>query len=537
MQCKACGAEITSKKEPCPDCGHKEKSKAPLLLLLLIPAALLVIALVIGVIVLILGIAGVSIFMVNKDANWDVVRPTDPSAYVEFMPETTEPTSKLSATSPYRQCFESYSDYVFPDSSTAYLAVKDVSILPLETLKIAREEIAARSGASFRDLHLQEYFDNRSWYTNTGASFTPNEVETLNLHILDIAILQREGRISSLNNPYLSQYPSTQSYVLADSNSRYLDGSDLYHLTEEELELVRYEILARYGYIFTDLEYLTFFCAKEWYEPKYSAAQFDPEMLNEFASDNNELIKVYEQIADGVSFSYTNPYSSVCPNPSSYVLSYSGNDVILESAIYELDEDEAIIACNEILARHGYVFTDAHLFEYFCSRTWYKPSYPPGDDSRIELTQLEKDNMKALNTHYEKLQNRPNIENLNINYDYTVESQIYSVTLPAYWLQYATIKQNGHNTSFYESSSMNSVYDGHIFSLELYRNPNECYARHQTLGTLTSSVGDCWYILVVYPTGEQCTPYAEELYERMEWDINNIINHISGANGYIFESN
>ena len=145
--------------------------------------------------------------------------------------------------------------------------------------------------------------------------------------------------------------------------------------------------------------------------------------------------------------------------------------------------------------------------------------------------------MKALNTHYEKLQNQPDIDNLNTDYNYTVDSLIYSVTLPAYWRQYATIKQNGHTTGFYESSSMNTVYDGHIFSLELYRNPNECYARHKTLGTLKSSTGDCWYILVVYPSGEQCTPYAEELYERMEWDINNIINHISGTNGYTFKSN
>ena len=352
--------------------------------------------------------------------------------------------------------------------------------------------------------------------------------------MLDIAILQREGRISSLGNPYLNKYPSTQGYVLADSNSSYLDASDLSNLTEEELELVRYEILARYGYIFTDLEYLTFFCTKDWYEPKYPAAQFDLDSLNDYASDNNELIKVYERIEEGVEFSTNNPYREVYQHTGSYVLSYSSNNVILESAIYELDEEEAIIARNEILARKGYVFTDEHLFEYFCHRSWYKPSYPPGDDSRLNLTSLEKDNIKALKTHAEKLKNQPDINNLNTTYNYTVDSLIYTLKLPAYWGDYATIKQNGHNTSFYETTSMSGVYGGHIFSLELFRNPNECYANNDVLGTLESPVGDRWYILAVYPSDVQYTPYAKELYKRMEWDIKNIIAYIQGTGDYTF---
>ena len=100
MNCKACGAEIKSKKEPCPGCGHKEKSKVGCILLIVIPAILLVIALVVGILLLGVGAIGAGILLTAPKQAEVVQLPTttvpitdDPIQ--EVVPETeatAEPT-------------------------------------------------------------------------------------------------------------------------------------------------------------------------------------------------------------------------------------------------------------------------------------------------------------------------------------------------------------------------------------------------------------------------------------------------------------
>ena len=55
-------------------------------------------------------------------------------------------------------------EYIFPHSSEEYLTEEEVSNLDKATLRIARNEIYARYGWSFKDEQLKEYFENKSWY-------------------------------------------------------------------------------------------------------------------------------------------------------------------------------------------------------------------------------------------------------------------------------------------------------------------------------------------------------------------------------------
>lgn len=89
-------------------------------------------------------------------------------------------------------------------------------------------------------------------------------------------------------------YLETSEYVLPESNSRYLDMSELEGLTAEECRLARNELYARHGRKFDDEFLRTYFEAKEWYEGITDAADFDESVLNEYEMANRDLIVEYE---------------------------------------------------------------------------------------------------------------------------------------------------------------------------------------------------------------------------------------------------
>jgi hypothetical protein len=56
---------------------------------------------------------------------------------------------------------------------------------------------------------------------------------------------------------------------------------------------------------------------------------------------------------------------------------------------------------NEIFARHGYIFDDQKLFNYFITRLWYVPTTPSKDFKESSLNTYEKQNIKLI-TELEK---------------------------------------------------------------------------------------------------------------------------------------
>lgn len=90
------------------------------------------------------------------------------------------------------------------------------------------------------------------------------------------------------------------TYIIPDSNTRYLTTAELEYYTLDELGYVRNEIYARHGYRFKTEEYKIYFEKKSWYTPNYS---FDPDdmwsFLTELEKDNVELIKNEEQYRSG----------------------------------------------------------------------------------------------------------------------------------------------------------------------------------------------------------------------------------------------
>ena len=54
------------------------------------------------------------------------------------------------------------------------------------------------------------------------------------------------------------------------------------------------------------------------------------------------------------------------------------------------------LAKNEIYARHGYIFKDQDLYNYFMGCIWYTPTTAPEDFSDEVFNEYEKENLKLL---------------------------------------------------------------------------------------------------------------------------------------------
>ncbi|MCD7818582.1 MAG: YARHG domain-containing protein [Lachnospiraceae bacterium] len=85
------------------------------------------------------------------------------------------------------------SEYIFPQSATAYLTSSDISGMTADELQMGINEIYARHGRKFNTESIQAYFNSKSWYSGTiepDAFNTSvlNTYESTNINFLVAAI-------------------------------------------------------------------------------------------------------------------------------------------------------------------------------------------------------------------------------------------------------------------------------------------------------------------------------------------------------------
>jgi hypothetical protein len=90
--------------------------------------------------------------------------------------------------------------------------------------------------------------------------------------------------------------------IFPETYSRYIDESELYIFNKRELRLIRNEIFARHGRIFSASDLASYFAGKAWYVPTYSPEEFDANMdsyLNDYEKANLKVILKYEDALAG----------------------------------------------------------------------------------------------------------------------------------------------------------------------------------------------------------------------------------------------
>lgn len=88
-------------------------------------------------------------------------------------------------------------------------------------------------------------------------------------------------------------------YILPMSSEREITEEDLADIKDDAwmLKLARNEIYARHGRMFKDESIQEYFDSKDWYEPKYTAEEFESEhkdLISKLETKNATFIQKYE---------------------------------------------------------------------------------------------------------------------------------------------------------------------------------------------------------------------------------------------------
>ena len=114
----------------------------------------------------------------------------------------------------------------------------------------------------------------------------------------EVVILQseqserNEGATANENQERTEQQEN--GYILP-TDSRLIEESELYGMSQEEVALARNEIYARHGHIFTTEAYADYFEQQSWYTPNPNFDSMDPTQLTEIERKNIDVIVGYEE--------------------------------------------------------------------------------------------------------------------------------------------------------------------------------------------------------------------------------------------------
>ena len=96
-------------------------------------------------------------------------------------------------------------------------------------------------------------------------------------------------------------------------------------------------------------------------------------------------------------------------NSNGYVLPESSSRTYSNAELEEMSDYELYLARNEVFARHGRIFKNSDLQEYFGSKSWYDPRYTPEEFSESMLNANEKANIERM-AKIEQDRNSPYID-------------------------------------------------------------------------------------------------------------------------------
>ena len=229
--------------------------------------------------------------------------------------------------------------------------------------RVLRAEVEAIHGKRFTEPWLQQYFDERYWYTPVDKydRRTLSAIEEKNL--LTIEVAQKKSRKLALAPGDMELF-----------ENKLISEQMLHGLSLNELRLLRNEVYARHGRQFQAPWLSQYFFSQPWYQPDEN---FKDEELTGPDKQNVETIVAYEKkIHDNL-----------------------GSKPITRSLLDGLFVEDAVKMRQEIYARHGKVFTKEPWFQtYFESFAWYKAN---PDFTDAQLTDLEKRNIATI-AAYEK---------------------------------------------------------------------------------------------------------------------------------------
>jgi hypothetical protein len=225
--------------------------------------------------------------------------------------------------------------------------------------RVLRAELEAIHGKRFDDEPwLQQYFDERYWYA-PDPQYDPKQlsaIERKNLQTITAA--QKKQRHVAVSPGDMEFFQNT---VLTEEM---LSGVSLH-----DLRLMRNEFYARHGRTFSAAWLQQYFDMQPWYTVAEEGEQ--PAELPPIEKQNVEtIVRVEKRLREELS-----------------------TKLISRRMLEGLFIEDAQKLRNEIYARHGKVFKDQTMRNYFSSFDWYKPDPKFREAS---LTATERKNYAAI---------------------------------------------------------------------------------------------------------------------------------------------
>lgn len=189
----------------------------------------------------------------------------------------------------------------------------------------------------------------------------------------------------------------TSGYIFA------LDEAGLVDFNAEELRLIRNEIYARHGYIFGDKKLKSYFSAKEWYSGENTNAMEVYCDFNDVTRESVDLLRRLEK--------------KVKPNTKKGIkcqsFSFFGEPPSTDGMFHKfpvthedlkgLNAKELRLLRNEYFAKHGLIFKDKELREYFEQQTDYHPTISDSEKIYCEyFNQSERESVDLIRSFEKK---------------------------------------------------------------------------------------------------------------------------------------
>lgn len=206
------------------------------------------------------------------------------------------------------------SPYIFADSDSRYLSESEITLLSLQAICYAKNEIYARHGRMFQSQELTDYFNSKDWYVGTvrPENFSAsvfNAYENANVQLLASCEKAKNAAGYQLDQPGYDIYAVSggttsqtwytgSEYIFADSDTRYLTSAEVNSLSLKMACYAKNEIYARRGRLFQSSELAEYFRNKSWYYGRIQPGDFSDDVFNKYELENIRVLTEREYSLD-----------------------------------------------------------------------------------------------------------------------------------------------------------------------------------------------------------------------------------------------
>lgn len=252
----------------------------------------------------------------------------------------------------------------FASSKVELSQIKELS---LDDLKFLRGIVFGRHGRVFKDVDIQSYLKERSWY-KPDPNFQNSMLNATERENLDI-IREAES----------AKHDTIQPGDMRFYQRRLFTIKQLGEHTGAEWRVLSAEIEAIHGKRFDDEIWLQkYFDERYWYAPD---SQYSPKQLTAIEQKNLQTISAAQKKQHNV---------AVSPGD----MEFFQNTVLTEQMLNGVGLQDLRLMRNEFYARHGQTFRAAWLQQYFDTQPWYTGVEDGKHPS--ELSPIEKQNVETI---------------------------------------------------------------------------------------------------------------------------------------------